>query len=88
MHTNLLFRILLDLAVVMCILLGWWFIALPLAVLCAWMLPCYLELPVEGLLFDSLYGLGRGLGVLGFLGIIISLVLGLVIILIKAIVKM
>jgi hypothetical protein len=88
MHNNLALRMLLDAAIVACIFLGWWFIALPVAVLCAWMLPCYLELVGEGLLYDSLYGLGRDLGIFGFLGIIVSLVLGVVIILLKAIVKM
>jgi len=88
MHTNPTLRILLDVAVVACILLGWWFIALPLAVLCAWMLPYYLEFVVEGLLYDSLYGAGRGLGLLGYLGIIISLILGIIIILLKMVVKL
>ena len=36
MHTNLTIRIMLDAAVIGCILFGWWYIALPLAVLCAW----------------------------------------------------
>ena len=88
MHTNPMLRILLDAAVVACIFLGWWYIALPVALLCAWMLPCYLELVGEGLLYDSLYGVGRDLGAFGFLGIIVSLVLGVVVILLKAIVKM
>ena len=88
MHTNPMLRILLDAAVVVCILLGWWYIALPVAVLCAWMLPLYLELPIEGLIYDSLYGLGRDLGAYGFLGIIVSLILGGIILLLKAIVKL
>ena len=88
MHTNPMLRILLDAAVGVWLWLGWWYVALPLAVLCAWMLPLYLELPIEGLIYDSLYGLGRGLGIMGFLGIIISLVLGGIVILLKAVVKM
>ena len=88
MHTNPTLRILLDAAIVVCILLGWWYIALPLAILCAWVLPCYLELVLGGIFFDSLYGIGRGLGLMGFLGVIASLVLGGIIILLKAIVKM
>ena len=88
MHTNPMLRMLLDAAVVACIFLGWWYIALPVALICAWALPCYLELVGEGILYDSLYGLGRDLGILGFLGIIMSLVLGCIVILLKLIVKM
>ena len=88
MNTDLTFRIILDVAVVGCIFLGWWFIALPLAVLCAWAFPYYIELVGEGLLYDSLFGLGRGLGVEGFIGIIVSLVLGAVLILLKAVMKL
>ncbi len=88
MHTDPTLRIILDIAIVGCIILGWWYIALPVAVMCAWMLPLYLELPIEGLIYDSLYGIGRDLGIFGFLGIIVSLILGVIIILLKAIVKL
>ena len=88
MHTNITLRMLLDAAVVVCIFLGWWYIALPIAVLCAWALPYYFEFVGEGLLYDSLYGLGRGLGVLGYLGILASLAIGAVMILLKAVVKL
>ena len=88
MHANPLFRILLDAAIIACILLGWWYVALPIAVLCAWMLPCYLELPAEGFLYDSLYGMDRGLGLTGYLGVITALALGAAVILLKMVVKM
>ena len=88
MHTNPTFRILLDATVVACIFLGWWYIALPVAVLCAWMLPCYLELVGEGFLYDSLYGMDRGLGLAGYIGIAAALILGAVVILLKMVVKM
>ncbi len=74
MKTDPSLRIIVDVVVLVSVLLGWWYIALPVAVLAAWMLPYYFEFLLAGLIFDSLYGFGRGLGIFGYFGIVISVV--------------
>jgi len=68
MNTSLFIRILLDIVIMGAVIHGWWFIALPCAVWCAWKYPYFVELIIAGLAYDSLFGLIPGAGVMGYIG--------------------
>lgn len=73
MKAHIIYRILIDLVIAVSVILGWWYIALPLGVVGLWVFPYYGEFVVASFAFDALYGMGRGLGVVGYLGTIISI---------------
>ena len=75
MDSEHMLRIILDVIILVCVIFGWWYIALPLGLIASWALPYYIELVAFGFIYDSLYGMGRGLGLLGFMGIIITVIL-------------
>ena len=64
-------RVVLDVLIVIAILQGWWFVALPLVMIGTWSYVWFVESVVAGLAFDALYGMAD-LGVRGYLGIIVS----------------
>jgi hypothetical protein len=72
MHENPTLRILLDLFLAVTVIFGAWYIALPIALISAWAFPAYVEIIFLGLLYDGLFGMGRELGIAGYLGIIVS----------------
>ena len=60
----------MDVLLVILVVFGAWYIALPLALICAWVFPVYAELVFLGFLHDALFGMGRGLGLAGYYGLI------------------
>jgi len=75
MNKNLLTRIFIDLLIIITVLNGWWFFALPLALIGAWLFPYFVELIVAGIGYDSLFGFVPGMGAWGYAGTIVSIVL-------------
>ncbi len=65
-------RIITDIFIFIAILHGWWFVALPIAFLSVWNFPYFLEFVLAGIIYDSLFGLIPELGILGYVGTIIS----------------
>lgn len=59
-------RIALDVIILVSVIFGWWFAAIPLGLIGAWVFPRYAELPIAGFLYDVLFGIGRGMGILGY----------------------
>ncbi len=59
-------RITLDIVILIAVLLGWWFVFIPLAVIGAWLFPRYVEIVIAGFLHDALYGMYHGLGIWGY----------------------
>jgi hypothetical protein len=83
MNKNISFRIGLDAIILVCVILGWWYAALPIALLAFFKFPYYVELVAAGFIYDSLFGMGAGtvpdsggIGIFAaFAGTIVSLVL-------------
>jgi len=63
-------RVALDILLIISVLEGWWFIALPLGICGAWAFPYYAEMILAGACYDSLFGLLPGTGVTGYLATI------------------
>lgn len=76
-------RIFFDILVFAAILNAWWFVALPLALVGAWIFPYYLELILAGVVYDALFGMTAGLGIRGYAGTGVSVIVFVVVVLIK-----
>ena len=63
-------RIVLDAIILFSAVFGWWYVALPLALACAWSFPVYAEAVAIGFIYDLLYDLPRGFA--GFYGLFIG----------------
>lgn len=66
MNKKLSLRITLDVIVFVSVIFGWWFVAIPVALIGAWTFPRYAELVIAGFLYDALFGIGRGMGIWGY----------------------
>lgn len=78
MNRNAILRITLDVILFASIILGWWFIAIPVGIACAWFFPRYAELAVAAFMHDCLYGVNRGLGIWGYAYVIgAAIILGM-----------
>jgi len=87
MNNQLIFRIILDILIAICILQAWWFIALPLAIFGVWEFPYFIEIILAGIIYDSLFGFVSGMGVWGYVGTIVSIILFGVVILLRKMVR-
>lgn len=87
MSGNPTLRILIDICLVVLTILGYWYIALPVALIAAWVFHYYIELVILGFMHDAIFGLGRGLGLVGYIGTAISVVSFSVISFLKVIVR-
>jgi len=68
-------RIIIDVIIGVAIIHGWWFIALPLLLLATWHFDFYFECLLAGITYDALFGFTSDLGLRGFLGTIIVVVI-------------
>ncbi|MFA6432437.1 MAG: hypothetical protein WCV82_01300 [Candidatus Paceibacterota bacterium] len=87
MNENPTLRVLLDIFLLILTLFGYWYVALPIALLSAWSFPFYVELVIMGFVYDALFGMGRGLGVWGYLALFITVVLFAAISFLKVIIR-
>lgn len=79
MNRDTSLRITLDVIVILSVLFGWWFVAIPIGIVGAWVFPRYAELVIAGFLYDLLFGIGRGMGIFGYAYLISSaIILGVV----------
>lgn len=67
MKHNPSLRITLNVILFLLVIMGWWFAAIPIALIGAWVFPRYAEIVIAGFLYDILFGFGTGQG-RGFLG--------------------
>jgi hypothetical protein len=72
MNSKVASRILLDACIFLVIIHGWWFVALPLALIGVSRHAYFIELIIAGLIYDSLFGLGPEMGIWGYVGILSS----------------
>ncbi len=75
MNKNASCRIVLDVIVFVSVLLGWWFVAIPLAIVGAWSFPKYAELVIAGFMYDALFSIGHAPGLLGYAFTIVTALL-------------
>ncbi|MFA6601409.1 MAG: hypothetical protein WCT02_00905 [Candidatus Paceibacterota bacterium] len=69
-------RITTDLALLLCVLEGWWIPAIVIGVLGLWYFSFYVfDFLVAGILFDSLFGIVSKLAWVSYAGTILSLML-------------
>ena len=68
MNKKIVFRILFDITIVVCLVQGWWFIILPLAVIGLMWFPYYFEAVLAGIIFDSLFGSMPNMGMYSYVG--------------------
>ena len=87
MDKHLTLRIVLDIALFLAVIFGWWYVALPLGLILVWAFPWYAELVAAGFIYDALFGMNRGLGVLGFMGLFAALILFAIATLFKVVVR-
>ncbi|MES2216380.1 MAG: hypothetical protein V4481_03720 [Patescibacteria group bacterium] len=80
-------RIIIDIAILLCLIHGWGFVALPLGIVGALVFPFYIELILAGVMYDALFGFTAGQGFAGYLGTIISTVFIFIVIIIKKIMR-
>jgi hypothetical protein len=84
-------RIALDAIVFISVLLGWWFVAIPVGIVGAWVFPRYAELVIAGFIYDVLYsmphGMGGGMSVFGYAYVASSAIILAVIAYLKVVVK-
>ena len=84
---KLISRIIIDIAIFLCLVQAWWYFALLLAVIGIWNFGFYIEIIVAGLIYDALYGSATAKGLTGSIGLIIGAVLFIILTIIKKIVR-
>lgn len=72
MNKKIFYRIIVDVLIAICILQGWWFVALPIAIISVWRFPGYIEIIVAGIAYDSLFGYSAEYGIWGYAGTLIA----------------
>jgi len=72
MKNNLSLRIVINILIVISILHGWWFVALPLGIVGVWRFPYYFEIIAAGFAYDAIFGSVAGMGVYGYLGTMLT----------------
>ncbi len=68
MKYSLAIRIILYVIIVFSIINGWWYIALPFALIGAWQFAFRWEIMIAGVIYDALFGMLPDMGFLGYIG--------------------
>lgn len=87
MNAKVLARIAFDLVIAVCILNGWWFIAVPVGIAAAWFFPYFVELIIAGVAYDAVFGMIPGSGVKGYAGTVAAIVILVALALLKKVVR-
>ena len=75
MSNKIILRIILDSLIAFSVLNGWWFIALPLALVGARSFSFFVEIIIAGMAYDALFGMMPSLGMRGYAGTISGIIL-------------
>ena len=87
MNAKVFIRILLDFILFISILNGWWFIAMPVGFIGCWYEKYFIEIIIAGIAYDALFGMVRGMGVQGFMGTIVGVIIYITVVLFKKMVR-
>ncbi|MFA6315698.1 MAG: hypothetical protein WC648_05025 [Candidatus Paceibacterota bacterium] len=79
MTTSPIFRIVLNLLLGFCVIMGWWYFAIIIIVIGSISWAYYWEMILAGIVYDALFGMVPEMGVWGYIGTIVSIVLFLII---------
>lgn len=60
-------RITLDVILFLLVVFGWWYAALPVAIIGVWVFPRYAEIVIAGFLYDALFNINRAPGIMGYI---------------------
>ena len=74
MNKRITTRIIIDILLAIFVLNGWWFFALILGLFGAWYMPYFVEAIIAGIIYDALFGAAAGMGLWGYMGTIIGVV--------------
>jgi len=80
-------RIILDIAIFISVIQGWWIPALALSAFGSWYFPYYFEIILAGIGFDALFGMVNTMGIQGYFGSIISISIFLIMYFLKKIMR-
>ena len=75
LRSNLYPRLVLDLAIFISVLNGWWFIAIPLCIIGLWFIENYIEIIVAGVVFDAIFGMNNAFGLYAYAGTTVGILL-------------
>jgi len=67
-------RIACDLILAICVIYGWWYVALPIGVCAVWFFPIYLEFILGGFVYDALFGMNGSFLLAGYAGLIVTVI--------------
>lgn len=87
MLNNSLFRICLDIVLVICLIQGWWLVLFLVAVVHVSLCSYPFEILIAGIVYDALFGLLPGTGVRGYAGTIAMVVVFLIVLGVKRLVR-
>ncbi len=74
MKSKYIVRILLDIFIIITIFSGWWPIALILGIVGACLHRSFIEIIIAGIVYDALFGMVAGMGIYGYIGTCISVI--------------
>jgi len=80
-------RIIIDILIICLLIPGYWFLALPLAIISAWYFPYFVEVIIAGIVYDALFGFIPGMGAWQYAGTIGSVIIFLIMFLSKKVVR-
>ncbi len=75
MKYSIIFRILLYLALAFTVINGWWFVSIPLIIIGIWLFSFKFEILIAGIVYDALFGMVGSMGVKGYIGTIVAVVI-------------
>ncbi len=80
---KIIIRLIIDIAIALAVLNGWWFIVLPLSFVGIWIFPFFIEIVIAGWVYDSLFGFVPEMGLWGYAGTLTSVLFLSIISLVK-----
>lgn len=75
MNKRFLLRLSIDLPLLISVVYGWWIVVLVVSLVCLLFFENFFEIVIFGILFDALFGNNQNLGIYGYLGTIVSLLI-------------
>jgi uncharacterized membrane protein YfhO len=75
MQNKIFYRILIDLLLILSVIHGWWFVAVPLMLIGAFYFSYFIEGIVAGIAYDSLFGFIPEMGWYQYIGTILSVII-------------
>ncbi|MEI8328078.1 MAG: hypothetical protein WCG02_02990 [Candidatus Taylorbacteria bacterium] len=82
-----IFRILIDIAIFICLVHAWWYFALLLAIIGLWNFGLYIEIILAGLIYDALYGTMKVTDIMGSIGLVVGVIFFVILTFIKKLVR-